>query len=221
MEAWKRRGQSRAALGQDAEAILDLTRAAELAPNDSDVLHQRGLVYFKLVGHHVPMDHTDGTTHGSPLQRNFLRARDDFKRATTLDPTGKLSWNHFGLCLNALGRPLEAIAAHKRALELDSSFREAIANIGQAHKDYGNSRMYSSHLIRASTTICSSSGAVKAEKYFAKSLKIDSNYVHAFHLRGLARFGAGDHRYLLVWQLPLSRLYSLTLFFLSSKRSIG
>lgn len=49
MEAWKRRGQSKAALGQDAEAILDLTHAAELAPKDSDVMHQRGLVYFKLV----------------------------------------------------------------------------------------------------------------------------------------------------------------------------
>jgi Flp pilus assembly protein TadD len=52
---------------------------------------------------------------------------------------GKLSWNHLGLCLNALGRPGEAIRAHKRALELDPAFREALANIGQANKDYGNS----------------------------------------------------------------------------------
>ncbi len=49
MEAWKRRGQSRAAMGQDAEAVLDLTRAAELAPKDADIYHQRGLIYFKLV----------------------------------------------------------------------------------------------------------------------------------------------------------------------------
>jgi tetratricopeptide (TPR) repeat protein len=49
MEAWKRRGQSRAAIGQDAEAIVDLTRAAELAPKDADIYHQRGLIYFKLV----------------------------------------------------------------------------------------------------------------------------------------------------------------------------
>lgn len=39
------------------------------------------------------------------------------------------------------------------------------------------------------------SSSVKAEKYFAKGLKVDPNYMHAFHLRGLARFGAGDHRY--------------------------
>jgi Flp pilus assembly protein TadD len=36
-------------MGQDAEAILDLTRAAELAPKDADIYHQRGLIYFKLV----------------------------------------------------------------------------------------------------------------------------------------------------------------------------
>ena len=54
----------------------------------------------------------------------------------------KLSWNHLGLCLNALGRPMEAIHAHKRALELDPGFREALANIGQAYKDYGNSRTH-------------------------------------------------------------------------------
>lgn len=54
----------------------------------------------------------------------------------------KLSWNHLGLCLNALGRPMEAIQAHKRALELDPAFREALANIGQAYKDYGNSRTH-------------------------------------------------------------------------------
>lgn len=69
-----------------------------------------------------------------------MRASEDFKKATSLDVTNKLSWNHLGLCLNALGRPCEAIKAHKRALELDPSFREALANIGQAHKDYGNAR---------------------------------------------------------------------------------
>jgi len=49
MEAWKRRGQSRSALGQDLEAIQDLTRAADLAPKDSDVFYQRGLILFKMV----------------------------------------------------------------------------------------------------------------------------------------------------------------------------
>src|SRR5690348_7476371 len=111
----------------------------------------------------------------------------------------KLSWNHLGLCLNALGRPMEAIHAHKRALELDPAFREALANIGQAYKDYGNSRTHlPGLLLRAFLCRVWDAGvdpllpsSVKAEKYFAKGLKVDPNYMHAFHLRGLARFGAG------------------------------
>jgi tetratricopeptide (TPR) repeat protein len=62
MEAWKRRGQSRAAMGQDAEAVLDLTRAAELAPKDADIYHQRGLIYFKLVPRSRPSPPTSGRT---------------------------------------------------------------------------------------------------------------------------------------------------------------
>lgn len=126
---------------------------------------------------------------------------------------GKLSWNHLGLCLNALGRPMEAIHAHKRALELDPAFREALANIGQAYKDYGNSRTHLPGLlfllVAFSRRVWDAGvdpllpSSVKAEKYFAKGLKVDPNYMHAFHLRGLARFGAGDHRYAI--PLPSSK----------------
>lgn len=66
MEAWKRRGQSRAAMGQDAEAVLDLTRAAELAPKDADIYHQRGLIYFKLVPRSRPPPPPPGALVKSP-----------------------------------------------------------------------------------------------------------------------------------------------------------
>uniref|UniRef100_A0A0D3A3L0 Uncharacterized protein n=1 Tax=Brassica oleracea var. oleracea TaxID=109376 RepID=A0A0D3A3L0_BRAOL len=41
-EAWKRRGQARAALGEFAEAVEALTRALELEPKSPDILHERG-----------------------------------------------------------------------------------------------------------------------------------------------------------------------------------
>jgi tetratricopeptide (TPR) repeat protein len=47
-DAWKRRGQTRAALGFDAEAIKDLTKAASLSP-DHECFHQRGIVYHKML----------------------------------------------------------------------------------------------------------------------------------------------------------------------------
>ncbi|KAL0687453.1 hypothetical protein Bca4012_087130 [Brassica carinata] len=40
-EAWKRRGQARAALGEFAEAVEALTRALELEPKSPDILHER------------------------------------------------------------------------------------------------------------------------------------------------------------------------------------
>lgn len=44
-DAWKRRGQVRAARGADAEALTDLSTAVALEKvADEEVLHQRGLV---------------------------------------------------------------------------------------------------------------------------------------------------------------------------------
>ena len=47
-DAWKRRGQARAARGYDRDAIEDFNRAEALSV-DHEVMHQRGLVYHKMV----------------------------------------------------------------------------------------------------------------------------------------------------------------------------
>jgi len=61
----------------------------------------------------------------------------DFKKAVGLAPTSKLSWNHLGLCLCALGRVHQAIKSHKKATSQDQNFKEAWANMAQAYKvDY-------------------------------------------------------------------------------------
>ncbi|KAL5168389.1 Suppressor of RPS4-RLD 1 [Glycine soja] len=48
-EAWKRRGQARAALGGvcGGMAIEDLTKALEFESNSADILHERGIANFK------------------------------------------------------------------------------------------------------------------------------------------------------------------------------
>lgn len=48
-DCWKRRGQTRAAMGHAVGALADLNRAVELFNGrDPDVLHQRGMVYHKV-----------------------------------------------------------------------------------------------------------------------------------------------------------------------------
>eukprot|EP01104_Vermistella_antarctica_P011610 TRINITY_DN3259_c0_g1_i1.p1 TRINITY_DN3259_c0_g1~~TRINITY_DN3259_c0_g1_i1.p1 ORF type:complete len:828 (-),score=152.43 TRINITY_DN3259_c0_g1_i1:364-2847(-) len=151
-DAWKRRGQSKAALQLDNDAIADLTKAMHIC-KDHEVCHQRGLAYYKI--------------------KNYSKALSDFENASRLDASNPLSWNHMGLCLNGIGNPTAAIAAHKHAIELKPDFKEAFANMAQAYRDNGDFQ--------------------NAEKYFSTAISLDPNYVHSYHLRGLARFGVGEH----------------------------
>ena len=52
--------------------------------------------------------------------------------------------------------------------------KEAWANLGQAYRDAGDRQ--------------------NAEKYFAMAEKLDPNYVHCYHLRGLLFYGCGEIR---------------------------
>lgn len=48
-DCWKRRGQTRAAMGHAVGALSDLDKAMELLNGrDPDVIHQRGMVYHKV-----------------------------------------------------------------------------------------------------------------------------------------------------------------------------
>jgi len=114
---WKRRGQSRAALNEDSEAIADLTKAISLQA-DSDTYHQRGLVYHKT--------------------RNYRRAIPDFLMAAKLQPSNKLAWNFAGLCQTAIGSCSEAFDSFKKVLSMDPTFREGWVNMAQCYREIGD-----------------------------------------------------------------------------------
>ena len=152
-DAWKRRGQTRAALGQDGDAIQDLTKAAGITA-DHECFHQRGIVYHKM--------------------HDYRKALADFRKALDLEAKNHITWNFVGLCENSLGRTREAIIAYDRATQIEPSFKEAWANLAQAHRDGGD--------------------RVNAEKHLAREFTIDARYVHGFHLRGLLNYGCGEIR---------------------------
>ena len=83
-DAWKRRGQARAAQGNLSDAIEDLTQSSLLLQDD-DTYMQRGLVYYKT--------------------NNFNRAIIDFEQVVKMDATCAAAWNQLGLCRTAVGRP--------------------------------------------------------------------------------------------------------------------
>ena len=89
-EAWKRRGQARAANGALDSAVADLTESVRLK-KDADGLHQRGLVYHK--------------------QKNYKRALKDFQDAISLDESNPTNWNHAGICLTTIGQAVKVCRA--------------------------------------------------------------------------------------------------------------
>eukprot|EP00752_Nemacystus_decipiens_P001790 g1729.t1 len=117
-DCWKRRGQTRAALGHAVGALSDLDRAVELFNGrDPDVLHQRGMVYHKL--------------------RYFSRAVLDFSEVVKSSVDSKTDWNMIGLCRGQLGEPEAGEEAYRRALAIDPSFKEAWTNLGSLLRDWG------------------------------------------------------------------------------------
>ncbi|CAB1105083.1 unnamed protein product [Ectocarpus sp. CCAP 1310/34] len=117
-DCWKRRGQTRAALGHAVGALSDLDRAVELFNGrDPDVLHQRGMVYHKL--------------------RYFSRAVSDFSEVVKSSVDSKTDWNMMALCRGQLGEPEAAEEAYRQALAIDPSYKEAWTNLGSLLRDWG------------------------------------------------------------------------------------
>jgi tetratricopeptide (TPR) repeat protein len=117
-DAWKRRGQTRAAKGQVKTAIKDLSRAIALQPDDGDTYNQRGLVYHQT--------------------RNYTRALADFRAAQARGVETAALWNYIGMCEGQLGHVVPSLQAHEKALRLQSPFKEAQLNIALMHKEVGN-----------------------------------------------------------------------------------
>ena len=116
-DAFKRRGQTRAAKDLLRDAAQDLTRAAELAPGDGDTLVQRGMVFSKM--------------------RLFQRALADFLLAAELDEDSAALHNSIGMAHGQLGNLQESLDAYDRALQREPGFVEALLNKGRIAKEGG------------------------------------------------------------------------------------
>lgn len=87
-------------MGALSDALDDFTKVIELEPNNGENFQQRGVVYYKMV-------QLLNMSSINSRKKNYRRALEDFRKATVIDRMDKVSWNHMGLCLTAIGKPLE------------------------------------------------------------------------------------------------------------------
>ncbi|XP_078676262.1 tetratricopeptide repeat protein 13-like [Branchiostoma floridae x Branchiostoma belcheri] len=165
-EIWKRRGQVRAALGKESQAIEDLNQAQSIAKDvDVDIQKEVGLIY------QAKGDNVSALMHFKRAEKVLLGKQ---KQGDLDKSQGKTLWNAMGLCQNSLGYCMDAVASQQRALDLDPDFRESIVNMAQAYKDFGNFRT--------------------ADELFTRALKLEPGCVTTLNLHGLCLYGAGEIR---------------------------
>jgi Flp pilus assembly protein TadD len=92
-------GMNEYMLGRPEEALREVRRATELAPNDADAFYYLGRLHFS----------TD----------KFAAALSDFQRALELDPSSVRTENHLGQSYEALGRWQDAERAYLKAIEIE------------------------------------------------------------------------------------------------------
>jgi tetratricopeptide (TPR) repeat protein len=161
MEAYKRRGQARAAAGQESEGIQDLNDALALpsmSPADAvELTIERGLMHQKMGNYPAAVADL----------RSGLEGKGDSA------PDGFPILNHIGLCLTSMGQISAAIDSFKACLAQRPSYKEAMVNCAQAHKELGQFET--------------------SKAYFDKAIALADNFTRAYHLRGLLHHARGEH----------------------------
>ena len=94
-------GMNEYMLGRPEEALREVKRATELAPNDADAFYYLGRLHFS----------TD----------KFAAALSDFQRALELDPSSVRTENQLGQTYEALGQWQDAERAYLKAIEIERS----------------------------------------------------------------------------------------------------
>ena len=61
---------------------------------------------------------------------DYADAVSELKTATDLIGTNAAAWNYYGVALQSVGQPDDAVNAYNRALELDRDLLEARLNLG-------------------------------------------------------------------------------------------
>lgn len=132
--------------GRFREAVVPLSKAAQIDPRDAELLSnlartQHGAelyrevleTYTKLL-RLVPDSAQIQTDRGTAFAklRRYEEAERAYKKAIVLEPDYFLAWSNQGNLLNELGLTKLAIESYETALQLNPSYAESWTNLGNA-----------------------------------------------------------------------------------------
>ena len=130
-DAWFKQGMAQAKLGKWDQAILDLSKAIELAPNADAAWNERGIAYFR--------------------QGKWEKANADFARAADLNPANPIYWSNRGDSFGKLGQHGKAIKDFSRAIDLKPDFTTPWHLRGSARAFLGEWEQAAEDLAKASS----------------------------------------------------------------------
>lgn len=114
---WKVLGVALKLIGQSAEALAPMQKAAALSPDDAEAHYNLGIL----------LQYQDRLDEAETSYRHALGVKPDYAEAH----------NNLGLTLHDLGRLDEAEEHFRRALEFKPGFAEAHSNLGNSLQDQG------------------------------------------------------------------------------------
>jgi tetratricopeptide (TPR) repeat protein len=132
--------------GKFPEAIAELKRGLQLAPNSDEGYVRLGNAYMEsgqkdeaiaaykkaievnpyYWGHHIVL----GNAYFSIGQTE--QALEEFKRVTELDPDNVRGWDNLGNALQRLGRAAESLPAYQKSIQLEPTW-SAYSNLGNTY----------------------------------------------------------------------------------------
>lgn len=149
--AYNNRGAYFISLNKSEEALADLNRAVELAPEYSGARNNRGLVYSQMGDHRKAVEDFTRVIRFEPdfpdvyVNRGFeyrllgdhSKALADFDQALRLKPANASAYNNRGIIASEMGWHGRALEDYARALKINPYSAETLNNRGNEYSIQG------------------------------------------------------------------------------------
>lgn len=173
--SWMMLGMSLMQMGQSAEALAPMQKAAALSTGDADAHNILGIVLYDLGrlaeaeasyrrALQIKPDYEVAHYNLGNTLKDLGRldeAEASYRRALQIRPDYAVAHNNLGLTLQKMGKQEEAEASYRRALQIKPDFAGAHNNLGNILKDSGQLN--------------------DAEACFRRALEINPDYVDALN----------------------------------------